>query len=134
MRQLGMEAPPVGVLLEPVAQARPLAQERLVRDLGGPLADRHEAAVRQPVEDAIGLELLERHAAPYADTVLVVAGETQEDAAGDMLLLGVEALVCALRQSRHRAPHSAGALIRCETQPVAVASLPQLQQRGRQQR
>ena len=42
-----MQAPAVGVLLEPAAQPRPLAQERLVRDLDRAIADGQQAAVRE---------------------------------------------------------------------------------------
>ena len=54
--------------------------------------------------------------------------------ARDPLLLRVEALVGVLRQPRHRVPHAAGALVGGQAQLASVAALPELQQRGRQQR
>ena len=42
-RQVAVQAPPVGVLLEPAAQPRPLAQQRLVGDLRGPRVDQSRA-------------------------------------------------------------------------------------------
>ena len=64
--QVLVEAAPLGVLLEPAAQARPLAQQRLVRDLERPLVHGHEPAVGEERErgrrlGVVAVELVERH-------------------------------------------------------------------------
>src|SRR5438093_482219 len=43
--EVAVQPPALGVLLEPAAQPRPFAQERLVRDLDLARADREQAAV-----------------------------------------------------------------------------------------
>jgi hypothetical protein len=45
---------PLAVLLDPVAQPRPLAQEGLVGDLDRAGADREQALVGEPIDDAGG--------------------------------------------------------------------------------
>ena len=44
--EVAVQPPALGVFLEPAAQARPLAQQRLVRDLDLAVADREQAARR----------------------------------------------------------------------------------------
>ena len=46
-----MQPPALGVVLQPAAQARPLAQQRLVGDLDLALADREQAALGERGED-----------------------------------------------------------------------------------
>src|ERR1035437_9737240 len=65
--EVSVQAPPDPVFLEPRAVARPLAQQRLMRDLYFFVADGQQASVGQCREHALGavdsLELGERHAA-----------------------------------------------------------------------
>ena len=114
-RQVVVQTPALGVLVEPAAQPRPLAQERLVGDLRRAVAERDEPAVGQHREHAphgvvvVGVELVERDAPADGAPGGVLAGQPQQDAARDRLLLCIEALVGRLRQPRDRAAHAAGA-------------------------
>ena len=105
------------VLLQPVAQPRPLAQQRLVCHLHRAGADHHEPAGGEHVEDiadrlvVVGLELVERHAPPHCAAARVLAGQPQQDAPRDGLLRRVEARVGGLGEPRDGAPHAAGALV-----------------------
>ena len=90
----GVAEPPVqaqalAVLLEPAAQGRPLADQHLVRDLGGPLAEREQPGVGEAVQqaadgvvrDVLGDELGDRHAAPRVLDPVAELGQPQEDVA-----------------------------------------------------
>ena len=78
--QVVVEPAAVRVLLEPAAQPRPLAQQRLVGDLGLALADRHEPVVGEHVQDVGGVrELGERDAPPHRGVALADAGHPQQD-------------------------------------------------------
>ncbi len=108
----------LGVLLDPVAQARPLAQQRLVRDLDGALADRDEAAVGQRGEDvghvdvALQVELGERSAAAHRRVALVLPDEAQHQRAHERLALVRDPRVRTLGQSRYGAVDAAGLAVR----------------------
>ena len=134
--QMQVQLAPLCVLLEPAAQARPFAQQRLVRDLDLALADRDEAIVGEHGEDfghAFAFELVERDAATHYGVALAFAGQPQEDPASELAVVGFEPLVGALGQPRHRTVHAARAFIRADLQVPAFAVLPQLEQRRRQQ-
>ena len=82
-----MKAAALGVGLEPAAQPRPLAKQRLVGDLDRALVDRQQAALGEHGERpggvgvALELELVDGDAA--ADErlrLLVIAGEAQQHA------------------------------------------------------
>ena len=83
--QVVVQAPALGVLLEPAAQARPLAQQRLVRDLDLALADRDQPLVGQHGEDlgdaSSPSQLGERHAAAHDGVALALARQAQQDRA-----------------------------------------------------
>ena len=139
--QVLVEPPPLGVLLEPRPQARPLAQQRLVRDLERPLIRGHEPAVREGGQRgrsglvAAGLELVERHATTHERGLLLPGvGQAQQDAPrGGALRLG-QPRVGGLGQAADRAAHTAGALVRRAAHHAAVALAPLLEQGGGQQR
>ena len=105
-----------------------------------PSPTRDEAAPGEHVEHArdvlvaVGVELLERDAAADGAAAGVVAGQPQQDAARDGLLAHGQARVRRLGQARDRAAHAAGAPVAGQPQAAALAPLPQLEQRGRQQR
>ena len=132
----------LGVLGEPVAEARPLAQQRLVGDLGRPLVDGEQAALGEHGEGpggvlvAVELELVEGDAA--ADEALrllvVCAGEAQQHRARPEPLGRSEALVGVLGKARDRAADPAASLIDPVAQAAAVAPLPELDQGRREQR
>ena len=131
----------LGVLGKPVAQARPLAKQRLVGDLGRPLVDGEQAALGQHGEGpggalvAVELELVEGNAAADEPLRLLVvsAGEAQQHRARPEPLGRTEALVGVLGEARDRAADAAASLIDLVAQGAAVAPLPELDQgRGEQ--
>jgi len=78
------------VVLEPLAQPRPLAQQCLVRDLGGRVAGDHEAVLDEGRQDrrvlVVHQELVEGCAAPHVVCAHTGLGEPEEDPARDVLL------------------------------------------------
>ena len=131
----------LGVLGKPVAQARPLAKQRLVGDLGRPLVDGEQAALGQHGEGpggalvAVELELVEGNAAADEPLRLLVisAGEAQQHRARPQPLGRTEALVGVLGEARDRAADAAASLICLVAQGAALAPLPELDQgRGEQ--
>ena len=82
---------PFGVLFDPLAQAGPFAQQRLVGDLNGALADRDQAAVGQRreyvghVPVALQVQLGEWSASAHRRVALVLADQAQHDGAHDRL-------------------------------------------------
>ena len=133
--EVAVDALAVAVLLEPARKPRPLAQERLVSNLDAALTDRDQAALGEDVEHApaVVAELVERDAPPHGGAAFL-GGQPQQQAPGGDPLVRFEALVGRLGQPRHGAAHAARALVRGEPHVAAVAPLPQLQQRSRQQR
>ena len=134
-----MQAPALGVLGDPVAQARPLAQQRLVRDLDAVLGERDETAVGERAEHApdllaVGVELVDRHGAAHGAAVGLLAGQPQQDRARDLALAVVQAGVRPLGEAGDRTAHAARALVGRQPQMTVVAALPQLEQRRGQQR
>jgi hypothetical protein len=95
---LAVQAAALRVLVEPRAQARPFAQQRLVRDLDRALADREQAAVGEPRDElgdvgtALDLQLRERDPAAHdrAALALALAGEPQQHVARQRLLGSIE--------------------------------------------
>ncbi len=134
--KVAVQPPAFRVVLQPAAQARPLAQQGLVRDLDLALGDREQAAVGELVEDGAGVvaELLEGHAGADDGLALSLPGEPQQDAARHPLAVAVQSPVRALGQAGHRRVHAARLLIGGEPQEPSVASLPQLEQAGGEQR
>ena len=129
--QVAVQPATLRVLLEPAAKARPLAQQRLVRDLHLVLADRDQALARQHVQDGSGVaELPDRH--PRADAA--VAREPQHDPPCLLALAGVEPLIRGFGEPRDRAADAAAPLVGGQVQALAVALLPELEQGRGQQR
>ena len=139
-RDVPVQPPGLGVVLEPAAQPRPLPQQRLVGDLDGLPADREQPVLGQHLEDAAGrlaaveVELGQRHLAPHGRLRLALPGEPHEDVARGRGLAGAQALVGGLRQPGDRAAHAARPVVGGDGEPVPGAALPQLEQRRRQQR
>ena len=131
---------PFGVLLDPLAQARPFAQQRLVGDLDAPLRHRDEAAVGQRREHvghvlvALQVELGERRAAANRGIAFALADQAQHQRAHERLALVGDAGVGALGEARDGAVHAAGLAVRGEGERVVVPLLPELEQGGGQQR
>ena len=90
-REVGVQTPPLPILLKPAPQPRPLAQQRLMRDLDRAIAHRQQTRVRQDhghVRDprvAIHIELGERHP-PADDRRPLAKAEAQHDRPRRVLL------------------------------------------------
>src|SRR6266540_2574077 len=132
--------PPSGtVLLQPLAEPRPLAKERLVGHLDRALAHRHQPGFRQNVQHAgyvliaLRIELGEGDAAPHRSLTLA-RGQPKQDAAGDARLLSGQPTVGLLRQPGHRPPYPTGLRVSLHAYGSALAALPELEQRGGKQR
>ena len=131
---------PFGVLLDPLAQTWPFAQQRLVGDLDGALADGDEAAVGQRREHvghvlvALQVELGERSAAAHRRLALALADQAQHDGAHERLASVRDAGVRALGQPRDRAVHAARLAVGGQGERVVLPLLPELEQGGGQER
>ena len=87
-----VQTPSLGVLFQPPAQARPLAQQRFVGELHGAGADREQALVREHA-DHLGdlvVERGQRDPAALDRAARVFRGQPQQHAAGDGLLRRIE--------------------------------------------
>ena len=119
---------PFGVLLDPLAQARPLAQQRLVGDLDDPFRHGDETAVGQRREHvghvlvALQVELRERSAAAHRRVALVLADQAQHDRAHERPALVGDASVRALGQPRNGAVDAAGLAVGSQGERVAPAA------------
>ena len=136
-----MEAAPLGVLVDPPAQARPLAQQGLVGDLDDAVADGDQAAGRRgrehvrdlvvPVEVELGERRPAAHgahrASPSPTRRSMIARTSGLRSLGD-------AGVGRLGQARHRAVDAPGLAVGSQGQRAVLPLLPELEQRGRQQR
>ena len=138
--EVALQAPALGVLLEPAAQTRPLAQQRLVGDLDRSGADGQQPALGEDVEHprdplaALRLELVQRHAPADDRPVLALVGEAEQERARDLPLRRLQAAERVLGEPRDRAFDAARAAVGGELQLAAAALPPQLEQRRRQQR
>ncbi len=131
-----------GVLLDPFAQARPFAQQRLVGDLDGAFADAHEAAVGQRgkhvghVLVALQVELGEGSAATHRCTgvTLSLAYQAQRDRTHELLAPVGNAGVRALCEPSDSAVHAARLAVGRQGERVALPLLPELEQCCREER
>ena len=130
---------PFGVLLDPLVQARPLAQQCLMGNLDASFRHGDEAAVGQRREHvghilvALQVELGERGAATHRRVALVLADQAQHQRAHEWLVLVRDAGVGALGEARDGAVHAAGFAIGSECERVVLPRLPELEQRRGQQ-
>ena len=129
-----------GVLFDPLAQARPLAQQRLVGDLDVSFRHGDEAAVGQRRQHvghpsvALQVELGEGSAAAHRRVALALADETQHEGAHELLVLIRDAGVGALGQPRDGTVDAAGLAVGSKGERVVLPLLPELEQGGGQQR
>ena len=132
-----MDPPADAIVLEPVAVARPLLDQRLVRDLDLTFVDGQQARRDECVDDALRAvdseEIVERHATTDERSVLS-ACEPQHDAARDLLVGGGELLEGLLGEARNRAAHATHRPVGVVPQRTAVACGPELEQCGLEQR
>ncbi len=98
----------LGILLDPLAQTRPLAQQSLVGELDGSLRDGDEAAVGQGGEHTLGLrvalevELGQRGAAAYSRVALALGDQAQHEHPDERPVLVRNACVGRSRQGGRR--------------------------------
>ena len=130
----------LGVLLQPAPQAWPLTQERLVRDLDLTLADGDQSLLRQHGQYlghamvAPAIELNQPDAPADDRLAFSQAGQPQQDPPGESPAIRREPFIGPLGQPCHRALHAADVLVGTHLQALAIATLPQLQERCGQQR
>src|SRR4051794_12206332 len=109
-----MQAPAIGVLVQPTAEARPFPQQSLVGDLGAACCDSYEPTLRQRSQyrSCRSVELGERDLSPHRRPALSLAREAQEDVARHPLLLVVEPLERGFRQTGDRSPDAVRLFVR----------------------
>ena len=131
-----MQPPALRVLVQPRPQPRPLAQQRLVRDLDGAVGDRQQAAVGEPLRDLgeLRLEAVERDPPAHDGAVRTLVAQPQQEPARRRLGGRVEREERVLRQPGDRALDAAASRVGGEPQVPPVARAPQLEQRRREQR
>jgi hypothetical protein len=91
-----VQPPTIAIFIQPGAQCRPLADERLVRHLGGVLADRDQARIGEDVHHrphrgclvVAGHELIETRSPTRVLRTLAQLRQPQKDASSDRLLRG----------------------------------------------
>ena len=126
---MAVEAPSLGVLVEPAAQPGPFAEERLMRDLCRSVADRHQPALGQHFEHARRLlvvrdvDFVERHA-PTRDRVALLK-RGAEAGCGALRAAGLcSASAVPPLGDGEQLPDATASLIRREPHAAAVALFP----------
>ena len=140
--ELAVRADPGAVLVEPAAQPRPRADQRLVGDLGGAVVERDEPRVGEPPEQCahrlgrglLGHELVDGHAPARVLAALAELGHAQEHAARQRALLVRQAVDDRIGGARERGGDAAGLAVAVDGERAAVAPLPGGAQRVREQR
>ncbi len=140
--QVMVKAPTLGVLREPAAKPRPFAKQRLVGDLDRLLVDAQQARLGEHGERpggrlvAVELELVERNAAANERLhfLLLRAGEAQKHRPRPGPLGLAQALVGALGEAGDGPVDAAGVLVGAVAKGASVASLPELDESGREER
>jgi hypothetical protein len=125
------------VVVEPVTQRRPRAQQRVVRDLDGVLVRGQQPPRHERVEHVVGDDLGDLgERCPPADVGGVVPErhETAEEPPRGRPARVVEVLVRLLRRPGHRLVDAAGGLVVLDADGAALAPEPGLPQRVGQQR
>jgi hypothetical protein len=136
-----MQADALAILVQPGAQRRPLADEHLVGDLGGALAERHEPRFGEPVQHrlhdrprrAFGHQFLDGRAPARVRDAFPELGEPQEDVARHLPLVGRQRRDHTVGGSRNRSGDAAAVAITVDGQRAPVAPLPRRPQGVRQQ-
>ena len=82
----------------------------------------------------LDFQLRQRHAPAHDRVSLAPARQPQQNPACDVAVPGVKPSEGPLRQARNRAVHPARLAVGAQAQCASVPVLPQLEQRGRQQR
>lgn len=103
--QVPLQLARLGILAEPLAQPRPFAQHRFVRDLDLAVADRDQPLAGEHLDHlaGVGAEVCDRDPPTHDGVAFALAGEAQQHAPRDPALLAGETLV-ARSASRATAP------------------------------
>ena len=142
-RRLGdvtAEAAPFGVLVDPLAQSWPFAQESLVGDLDVSFGDGDETAVGQRREHvgsvvvALQVELGQWRAAAHDGVALSLSDEPQHDGAHELLVPVRNPGVRAFGQPCDCALNPSGLAVGGQRERVALPLLPELEQGGGEKR
>src|SRR5439155_9952205 len=119
------------------------ADERLVRNLDSPFADRDQSCIGQGAEDRVDVvallgtrrQLCDRDAAARVLGALAELRQPEEDVAGECLLVGCESLpILGFRRLRDRSLDAACLQVADQRQRAIAPSLPRLEQAVRQER
>ena len=130
-----MDAQPLASFVDPRLEARPLSDQRLVRDLDRTLVDGDEARSRQRPHDgrdAVATELVQCRTTTRVHR-LARFDEPEEDRAGQLLVRRVEFIQHAVCRRRDRAAHASGRVVAVEGEPATVPSFPRRMQRVREE-
>jgi hypothetical protein len=112
LNDMPLECAAIRILFEPRPQARPLAQQSLVGDLGGSLRDGHEPGVREDrhrsggIAITIQIELHQRRLSTDDLSAFARRRESKEDPLGRCLLRLVEARVRVFGEPCDRSLHA----------------------------
>jgi hypothetical protein len=134
---VGVQPAPDPVLVEPAAIARPLAEQRLVRQLHRSGPDGHQARVGQRLQHrpgAVDPVDLFQWCQPALRGPVPDVREPEQQATGDAPLSLRQPHIRGLGDPRDRPAHAARGAIVPEREHPPGARLPQLEQRRRQQR
>ncbi len=133
-----LESARLALFLEPVAHARPLPQQRLVRHLDGAVVGRQEASLDESVEHLLDLRPALRQfggrQAPPNCIVRVAGSQAQHQGSGDPPAVVAQTGVGRLGEPSDGTPHAAGSLVVGEPQSRSVAAAPEVEQGCREER
>lgn len=117
LRQMLVNAPAVGVVVEPRRKPRPVLQESLVYELDGPVVCDQQPTLDQLCEDmrhalvVVGVEFRARHAPARGGLALAAGHQPEQDPPCDLLLLLAEGMERRLGVAADCAAHTAGPLV-----------------------
>ena len=137
-----VRADPGAVLVEPAAQAWPLADQRLVGHLGGAVVERDEALLGEPAQERLDgpcggtlrHELADGHAPARVLAALAELRHADQDAADQPALLVGQRVDERVGGAADGRRHTAGLAVALDGERAAVAALPGGAQRVREQR
>ena len=120
------------ILLQPVTQGRPLADEDLVSDLRGALAQRDQPGLREAIEQrfdllaraVLGHELVDADSASGVLDPFAELGEAQEEVAHQPVLIGRNRLDHRVGSLGDSGRHTAALPVRLDRHRASVAVLP----------
>ena len=140
LRHVAMQAPPFGILGEPLAESWPVPEQRFVRHLDLAVARRQEASGGERIHNGrhalvvAQVEFRDGHATARDGLAASSRGEPEHQPARDPLPVFIQGGIGGLGVRCDGSLHAAHALVRLELQRAVLPLLPQIEQRGREQR